>query len=288
MIELVNSLALGLGIGSLYAMLGVSFSLIFTSTKILHLAHGAVFTLAAYASYAGIALWGLPIPVALALSVGVAMAVGAAIELFIYRPLRKRNATHLIVFIASASVLGLVQAVVAVLFGTAHVALPLPIKPAIEGLTLTDVQVLNMVVALVIIVPLAIVLQRTSWGVSLRAVGDAPGAALRRGVNIPRVYLVSFLVGSALLVPAAFLQGWAVGLRPEMGFHAALIATAATLVAGSRGVLFTAAVGLGLGVVQGLSLLVVPSGWQEGVTFLVLFLAVVVPQFSKKRKAVVA
>ncbi|MGP3535656.1 branched-chain amino acid ABC transporter permease [Microbacterium sp. RD1] len=283
MSAVLNAAMLGIAIGSLYALLGVSFSVIYTPTKIFHFAHGAVIVAAGYAAYTFIERLGLPLPIGVLGAIVVAVVLGVAIELLVYRTLRRRSASHLIVFIASASVLTLVAALITMAYGLAQVSFSAPVRPAFDGAPLTNAQLTTIIVAVVIIVPLAIFLKRSPWGIRFRAVGDAPEAAQRRGVNIPRVYLVSFVLGSAIAVPAAILQGWATGFRPEMGFHDALIATATTLVAGSRGVLAVAAAGVGIGLVQGMSLLVFPSSWQDGVTYFLLFLVIVVPSLVRRR-----
>lgn len=284
MLDVVNSLLLGLALGSLYALFGVSFSLIFTPTGVFHLAHGAVFVVAAYVVYGLTVQGGLPWIVALGAAVAVAGALGALMEIGLYRTLRRRNASHLIVFIASASLLGLIQALVAMKFGTGYVGLGIEVRPLFDGLSFTNAQLGTVLLAWVVILPLAIVVKRSVWGTTVRAVGGSVEAARRRGINVSRVYVVSFVVGSAILAPAAFLQGWSVGLTPTVGMHVALISTAITLIAGGRGIIGTALVGVGLGMVEALSLLVFPSGWQEGVTFFVLFTVVVTTGILQHRQ----
>ncbi|SCG78030.1 branched-chain amino acid ABC transporter permease [Micromonospora inositola] len=284
MSDVLNPLLLGVALGSLYALFGVSFSLIYTPSGVFHLAHGAVFILAVYTIYGLTVNAGLPWYLGLLGALVLAAAYGVLIELAVYRVLRRRNASHLIVFIASTSVLVLTQGVLSIAFGTGHIGLPLQAKSLSDKLSLTNAQLASVVVTWTLIVPLAVVLKRSVWGTTIRAVGNSVEAARRRGINVPRVYLACFAIGSALLAPAAFLQTWSVGATPTVGLHVALIATAVTLIGGKRGVWSTAVVGVALGVVQALSLLVFPSGWQEGVTFLVLFLVVVVTGLAQARK----
>ncbi len=284
MTDIVNTLLLGLSLGSLYALFGVSFSLIFTPTGIFHLAHGAVFVIAAYVVYGLTVEAGLPWLVSLLAAVVVAGAFGALMEFGLYRFLRRRNASHLIVFIASTSVLGIVQAIISMAFGTGHVGLGIDVSPLWSQVSFTNAQLGTVLLAWAVILPLALLIKRSVWGTTVRAVGDSVEAAQRRGIPVQRVFLWSFALGSAILAPAAFLQTWSVGITPTVGMHVALIATAVTLIADGRGVLGTAVVGVGLGMVEAVSLLVFPSGWQEGVTFAVLFAVVVVSGLSQHRQ----
>jgi branched-chain amino acid transport system permease protein len=284
----LNALILGCAVGSLYALLGVSLQVIYTPTRIFHLAHGAVFVVAGYAMHESVVRRGAPVAVGVVLAVGMAILTGLLVELAVYRPLRRRGASHLIIFIASASVLGLIQAVLAVRYGPAQVSVGLESRNLSSGLSLSNAQAATLIVATGVVLPATIWFARSALGRALRAVGDSPEAAERRGLPVGRLYLAAFAIGSALVAPAAVLQGWAIGLRPDLGFEAALLATATVLVAGSRGIPATAAVGLGLGIVQGLSLLFLSSGWQSGVTFGVLFLVVVIPYLVQRKGTVLA
>lgn len=281
---MINAAVLGIALGSLYAILGVSWSVIYTPTKIFHFAHGAVFALAGYIFYTLFDRLSLSLTISVLGATMAAAILGLLIEVAIYRPLRRRDATHLIVFIASASVLTLIGSILAVFYGLAQVNYQARVRPVAVGLPLTNAQLTTILASALLIVPLAIFLKRSPWGIRFRALGDSEAAALRRGVDIPQVYLFSFLLGSALVAPAAILQGWASGLRPDMGLQAALIATAVTLVAQSSRVAIVALVGFGIGLLQGMSLLVIPSGWQEGVTYLVLFLVVIGSQLTRSRR----
>lgn len=284
MIELINTLLLGCALGSLYALYGVSFSLIYTPTGIFHLAHGAVFILAAYVVYGVTVSAGLHWLMGLLVAAAVAAVFGALLELGLYRPLRRREASHLIVFIASTSVLGIVQAVISMIAGTGHVNLGLGVKPLFNDISFTNAQLGTVLLAWGLLIPLAVVLKRSVWGKTVRAVGDSEAAARRRGVPVQRVFVTSFALGSALLAPAAFLQTWSVGITPTVGMHVALIATAVTLIAQGSGVWGTAAVGVTLGLVEAFSLQIFPPGWQEGVTFAVLFAFVVATGLSQHRQ----
>ena len=281
--DLLNTLLLGLSLGSLYALFGVSFSLIYTPTGIFHLAHGAVFVLAAYVMHGLTVSVGVPWLASLAVAIAAAAAFGALMEIGLYRFLRKRDASHLIVFIASTSVLGIVQAVISMVAGTGHVGLGMDVSP-LWDVAFTNAQLGTVLLSWVIIIPLAVVLKRSVWGTTVRAVGNSVEAARRRGVPVQRVFIASFALGSALLAPAAFLQTWSVGLTPTVGIHVALIATAVTLIAEGKGVIGTALVGVVLGMVEALSLLIFPSGWQEGVTFAVLFAVIATTGLNQHRQ----
>ena len=94
----------GLVLGSWYALLGVSMSVIYSTTRTFHIAHAAVYTAAAYGTVVGSEILGLPLIPAILLGVAVAVALGIAIDGLGYRLLRSRNSSALITFLFSLGI----------------------------------------------------------------------------------------------------------------------------------------------------------------------------------------
>src|SRR5215471_9839922 len=93
-------LANGLVTGCALGVVAISFSLVYATTKIFHVAHAGVYTLAGYLAWSLIG-HGLPSPVAFILSIAACTALGALIQGLLYAKLEERRATHLVVLIAS-------------------------------------------------------------------------------------------------------------------------------------------------------------------------------------------
>ena len=94
-------LVTGLISGSAYALLGVSFGIVYSTTRIFHLANAAVYTFAAYGAALTVKYWGIPLVPALVIGLAVGVVSGAVIELVAYRPMRARGGTLLTVFLMS-------------------------------------------------------------------------------------------------------------------------------------------------------------------------------------------
>ncbi|MCA1644822.1 MAG: branched-chain amino acid ABC transporter permease [Chloroflexi bacterium] len=274
---LLNLAAAGLTLGSMYALLAVSFALIYNVTHVFHLAHGATFALGAYLVYWFSAAVGLPLLVALVVSLGVTSAVGVAMEVGLYRPLRRAGATHMILFLASVGMLIVVEGLLGLGFGTATLSFAtLPFEAVAFGpVTVTSPNV-AMLLSWPLIVLVIVYLLRAREGRLLRAVGDDQRVATSLGIPVDRMFSLSFALGSGLVVPAAVLYGWSQGLVPVMGLNAILIASAAVIIGGRYGLLPGAIVALVLGTVQSLLVAFVPTGWQDAMIFALLLAALLV------------
>ena len=95
--QLVNALSLG----CVYALFALGFTLVFGILGVINLSHGAVFMLGAYAALQVVLHFELPLWAALAVGFVVSGVAGLIIDVLLLRPLRRRNAPHLIPMIAT-------------------------------------------------------------------------------------------------------------------------------------------------------------------------------------------
>jgi branched-chain amino acid transport system permease protein len=107
-------------------------------------------------------------------------------------------------------------------------------------------------------------------------VQDNPQLARVVGIRTPRVYAMTFTIGSLVSMPAAFFVGLSGGLNTTIGFDAMLLALIVAFAGGIGSLLGTLLASFGVGILQTLSLLVVDSRWEATVTFTLLLLLVTV------------
>lgn len=271
----LNLALLGLTVGSMYALLAVSFGFIFNVTHIFHLAHGAVITMAGYGFFmlAGQAHW--PLILAIPGAMVIAAAAGILIEIGIYRALRKHSAPHVTLFLASVGILTVVEGGLGVLFGPGVVPLNfLPNHPVTLGaFTLSTSNVAMLFSWIFIAAILAFVIFAPS-GRFMRAVGDNETVAQFAGIDIDKSYLLSFALGSALTVPGVIMYSWYQGLSPGMGLNTILVASAAVIIGGRHALLPGAIVALALGILQSVVIAVLPTSWQDAVVYGILLLVI--------------
>lgn len=266
----------GLAHGALYALIAVGFAMIYNGTKILHLAHGAVFAFGGYALYLLAIVLHMPAALAILGAIVAAACAGVAIDRAVYRPLRSRNSSPEALLVASLGVLTLFQAMYALLFGTDTLNVHKGALPSFEAGNVV-IPVLHIVAAGVAIVAftlLQLFLRRSRYGRAIRALADNPRLAVVRGIETERLYVLIFAIGSALAGVAVILTAYDLGVTPEMGFSIMFVSLVAVIVGGVGYLPGAAAGGLLLGLLQSLSLWKLSGRWQDVVVFgaLMLFL----------------
>jgi branched-chain amino acid transport system permease protein len=264
----------GLQLGAIYALTAVGFALIFGSTRIFHVAHGAAFTIAAYLFW-----WSLTklhwhwLP-ALLLATAAVIAFGVAMERFIYRPIQRHEGAFFTVFIAAFGMQIVVQNLIGTVFGRGFETVTVPLSRAVQltpGLFVAPVAGVAIAIALVGFTLLGLFLSRTQVGTGLRALSDNPDLVRVFGLEPTRLAQVAFALGSALVVPGAALTAMTQGINPGIGAHIMLISLAATIVGGIGSLKGAAYGGLLLGLAESLAVWKLDAQWSEGVTFIILF-----------------
>jgi branched-subunit amino acid ABC-type transport system permease component len=268
----------GLQLGAIYALTAVGFALIFGSTKVFHVAHGASFTLAGYLFWWSINTQKWHWSIGIAIAVAVVVAFGLFMERFIYRPIQRHEGAFFTVFIAAFGTQIIVQNLVGTVFGRGFETVTMDISRAVElapGLFVAPVAGVAVAVALAFFAALTLFLARTQVGTGLRALADNPDLVRIFGLEPTRLAQVAFALGSALVVPAAALTAVTQGINPGIGAHIMLISLAATIVGGIGSLKGAAYGGMLLGLAESLAVWKLDPQWSEAVTFIILFVFII-------------
>lgn len=266
----------GLAKGSLYALIAISFALIFFVTQTLHIAHGAVFVASAYSFYFFSSILSLPWFFSALLSLPVASLLGLSIEISIYRPLRRKYASPFILFLSSIALLFGAPGVLAMIFGSEPIILQVLTKKTFIVGVIAFTNVHLAMFGLWLLIGLFILyLRRSRTGRIMRAVADRPLVAEVVGIHTPNVNLIAFAIGSALMVPAAILWGIDQVIDPGMGIMPILMGASGMIMGGMGNILGAALGGMIIGLAMNLGVLFISTGWQEGIALAVLVLVLV-------------
>lgn len=290
--QFVQQLLNGLFLGSIYALIALGYTMVYGVLRFINFAHGDVFMLGAFAGLytqkaLGPLMTSLPWPVSAALVLVISMATcaiaGIVIELLAYRPLRNRP--RLNVLITAIGVSLFLEYTGQLVFGATQVPFP-PLMPShnVSGLgelTVTNVQVLVLLAAVGLMLGLRFVVMRTRLGLAMRAMSLNPTASSLMGVNNSIVISFTFGLGSALAAAGGiFYASLYPSIEPFMGIIPGLKAFVAAVLGGIGNIPGAALGGLIIGITETLvagysQKIGIPSGYKEGVAFVILILILI-------------
>jgi len=264
---LVNGLVTGCALG----VVAISFSLVYATTKIFHVAHAGIYTLAGYLAWS-FSSHGVPSVFALLLAMTICTALGALIQLQLYARLERRHATHLVVLIASLGALAVMQNIIAAVYTPNILQFAVPWSSrmvAVGGIRLNYTQMLTIVLSLAAYVGTMLFAHRTILGKRIRAVAANPFLAEITRLEPRTVYVYVIAIASALVCLPGVLVPLDLGLQPYNGVTPLLTATIAMIAGGVGSISGAFVLSVAIAVVQNLSLLVIPGEWSIGVTFFI-------------------
>jgi branched-chain amino acid transport system permease protein len=204
---LLQQLANGIAVGSVYAPISLGLTMVYGILRILHVAHAGIYTLGAYVGWAAFRLMGQFWP-SLLVGMAGAAAAGYLVERFLYTPLlHLPRIAPLMVSIGLFTAMEEGFRIVAgphTLTYNARVGLG---DLKIGGFQLTETQILILLVTLVTLLLLWALLTRTRIGLAMRACAQDGETASSFGVNVGAVIAVNFILGSAMAGAAGVLIG---------------------------------------------------------------------------------
>ena len=184
--------------GSIYILIAVSFSLIYQTTRFFHFAHAVVFTFGAYFTYLFYKLLGLPLVIAIPIAVGLSSLLGCGMEIGIYRNLRKKNASPMVLLLASLGLYIVLQNLISMMFGDDTKSIRSGVvKEGLDvlGARITPIQIVIMITSIFLVIVVAVWLKKSKMGKAMRAVADDAELALISGIDSDRVILWTFGIG---------------------------------------------------------------------------------------------
>ena len=272
----------GLRFGLLIAMAAVGLSLIFGTTGLTNFAHGELVTIGAIAAWFINVQGGVPLIPAALIAMVIGAGIGALNELAIWRPLRRRGTGLVAALVISIGLSLLLRYLYQIIFGGGSEAYAdYRGQRAVDygPFTMTNADLASIVIALVVLVLVAVMLQRTKIGKAMRAVSDNRDLAASSGINVDRVILIVWALGGALATLGGVLLGLSDEVQWDMGFRLLLLMFAGVTL-GGLGTAYGALVGsIVVGVFVQMSTLVIPNDVKYvGGLLLLIVILVIRPQ----------
>jgi branched-chain amino acid transport system permease protein len=275
--QLFNALSLG----CVYALFALGFTLVFGVLGVVNLSQGAVFMVGAYAALSAITRLNAPLWLAIVAAFAFSGLVGLLIDRLVLKPLRQRNAPHLIPMIATIGLAIALNNLVQGLFGAENQRFPSEVLPQqslqVAGVSVTVLELGIILVSFVLMAVLMVTLRRTQLGRALRAIAESPKAARLLGINVDGLFMLTSFVAAGLGGIAGVLIGlYSNALFPLMGQPMLHKGIAVIILGGMGDIRGAMLAGLFLGFAEVLSVAYVGSDMRDAVAFGLLFLVLLV------------
>jgi branched-chain amino acid transport system permease protein len=265
---LCNGIVTGCALG----IVAVSFSFVYATIKIFHVAHAGVYTIGGYVAWSMLA-HGFPASVAFLTAIVACTALGALIQGQLYARLERRRATHLVVLIASLGVLAVIQNILSAVFTANILQFNLPWGSEVFHLggnvRLTMTQILTVLISLTAYAGVMGFSHGTILGKQIRAVASNPFLAEITRLQPHRVHIYVMAIASALVCLPGILVPLDFGLQPYNGITPLLTATIAMIAGGVGSITGAFVLAIIIAELQNMSLLFIPGEWSIGVTFFI-------------------
>ena len=264
----------GLITGILYSLLAIGFALVYNTTRIFHIAAAGIYVFAAYMFWLFVAQAGLSVIPASLVAILLTMLLSLLTEVVVYRPLKRKKASLNVSMIASIGMMTVIVNVIAMCFGNeTKVVENTILQPLTFGdIIITTPQKYQALIGIVALAIFLFVLQKTNWGLRLRALSADETLFETLGYNTNITRIMVFLASGGFIALASCLTVYDVGLDPNMGMSILINAMVAMIIGGVGKFGTCIAGGLTLGVLQSLTVFQFASNWQNAVTFLVLLI----------------
>lgn len=203
----ISYLISGIGLGSIYALIALGYTMVYGIAKMLNFAHGDVIMVGGYAVFLSISSLNCPVWLSIIIGIVVCTVLGVVIERVAYKPLR--NVSSLSVLITAIGVSYLLQNLALNILGsnarTFKSVVSLKTIEINSQLKISGEAVVTIIVTVVIMVALTLFINKTKAGMAMQAVSEDKGAAQLMGINVNKTISIVFAIGSGLAAVAGIL-----------------------------------------------------------------------------------
>ena len=279
-----------LGLGIMYALIAVGFTLFFGVIEVVNFAHGEVFMLGAFVALLsvglitsiGLTMGSLPFFLAILILVLLAGGIfGVLLEKFIVRPMR--SAPDIMTLLITLGVSIVMREAVMLFVPNGRNPQPFPKLFEMESIKIGGVlikpeTILCIIWSAVLISGLYYIIEKTTFGRYIRATAQDREAAMMMGINVKKIFIITLALGSALGAVAGMMNGLSYGIiKFNMGFAAGIKGFAAAVVGGLGNVYGAIAGGMLLGFLEIFVVSTIPDGssYQDLISFVIVILCLV-------------
>ena len=268
----------GLGLGSVYAIIALGYTMVYGIAKMLNFAHGDVIMIGAYVAFFALNSYGLPLIPAVLLAVLVCTVLGVVIEKLAYKPLRQ--ASSLAVLITAIGVSYFLQNGAQLIWSSTTKVFPAVISNGgleLGGLSVSYVTLITIATCIVVMICLTLFVNRTKTGRAMRACSEDKGASTLMGINVSQIISITFAIGSGLAAIASVLLCASYpSVFPTLGAMPGIKAFTAAVFGGIGSIPGALLGGLLLGVIEIIAKAYISTQLSDAIVFAVLIVVLLI------------
>ncbi|MCR5675453.1 MAG: branched-chain amino acid ABC transporter permease [Lachnospiraceae bacterium] len=276
--DFLSYLINGLGLGSVYAIIALGYTMVYGIAKMLNFAHGDVIMVGAYVAFFSISDLGMPLIPSVLLSVAVCTVLGVVIERLAYKPLR--SASALSVLITAIGVSYFLQNAAQLLWSSSTKVFPSVISNggiSWNGLTVSWLTLITIGVCILVMICLVLFINHTKTGRAMRACSEDKDASTLMGINVNLMISITFAIGSGLAAIASVLLCAAYpSVFPTLGAMPGIKAFTAAVFGGIGSIPGAFLGGLLLGVIEIFAKAYISTQLSDAIVFAVLILVLLI------------
>lgn len=266
----------GIGLGSVYAIIALGYSMVYGIAKMLNFAHGDVIMIGAYVAYFMVNSFGMPNIVMILVSILVCALLGILIERLAYKPLRQ--ASSLSGLITAIGVSYLLQNSAQLFWGSSSRMFTSIVGDGslslFEGrLLISYINIVTIVVCILVMIFLTLFINHTSTGRAMRACSEDKDTAMLMGINVDTTISITFAIGSVLAaIAAVLLCSTYPSITPTMGSMPGIRAFTAAVFGGIGSIPGAFIGGILLGIIECLAKAYISTQLSDAIVFMVLII----------------
>ena len=268
----ISILVSALVLGSLYALLASGLSLIWSTLRVFNYAHGGLLVLGAYLIWTLSDRARLPALLALVVAIPIMAVIGVLIEVVAVRPFVGRHGGDLQVMVSTLAVAGIIGGAAQLVWGSKNRQIPSITSRTFRlGEVSVEVsQLYGLALALVLVGGLIVLLNRTEWGATIRAVEQNREMATLVGVRPTIVYAAVLAMAAGLACAAGLVYGMTSTITPTKGSAPLLTAFVVLVFGGSATLTGTLVGAFAIGLLEATTTYWLGLQWSPVAVFLVL------------------
>lgn len=270
-------IANGLYLGAQYALIALGLTLIFSLMNVLNFAHGQMYVLGGFVTYTVVVQFGLPFIVGLVASAVILAAMGAAVEIFLFRPVIRRSKRDESTMLLAAGVAFFLDAVILLVFGEKQRGVPKVVSGVLNWdmrIIMPYDRILIGCLAVALIASFIAFMQYSRTGRAMRALAQDRMAAQLMGVDVDRYSMIGFAMGAMLAGLVGGLLVAITGVNLGMGGPTSIKAFMMIMIGGAGVISGAIAGGFILGMMESVGLTVLSA--YGDITYLVIFASLMV------------